>query len=293
VSKKIAIINKLCLDREKPFYAKKLISDLKTYFNADIYFSDYKGHIAEIMSNNTDSDIIISVGGDGTIAEIVNNMDFGSQTLAIVPVGRGNSLARHLGVKAIPKALKAIERAKKTKIDVIDCIFKMRDGERIKKYAVTTTGIGYTARTVDFANKNLKKLNSLSYIISACFHVFGQKVIPAKITIDDEEEKETDFTILSVNNAKYGGSLCLFPEASLNDGLIDIFYARTNAFIQTIANLEIVTQFFFFNPGVMDKVKKIKISLKDPAELMLDGEMFGPIEEITYSIADKKLCILS
>ena len=70
----------------------------KAIFDVEIRFTEYSGHASEIATaaKNTGVDIVVAVGGDGTINEVARSVIDSRTALGIIPCGSGNGLARHL-----------------------------------------------------------------------------------------------------------------------------------------------------------------------------------------------------
>jgi len=278
MAKRIAIVNtKRCKKRD---FIKKL-------GKTEIIFTKHAGHATDIAKNSKDYDTIIAVGGDGTISEVVNGMDLKNQKLAILPMGSGNSLARDLSILSRRKVLNGTTNDL-AQIDLVDCSFKIKN-KKFRRYVVTTTGIGFICRVVNFANNYIKSARSLSYPVSASFMLFNQDVFPARIKIDEASHQEVRFTSLVVNNTMHAGNFRVFPKAILSDSLLNLVFAKTNALTQFMTNLSLLTRGDFYNPGVRKEIKKLDIKLHKPAGLMLDGEIVGPVEEVEYSVMPKAL----
>lgn len=278
--KRIAIVNRKC--------QRRIIKNL----GASIVFTDCPGHATKIVKDSYDYDVIIAVGGDGTISEIVNGMDLEKQTLAIIPTGSGNSLARDLGITSPAKAVGIIKKNIISKIDLIDCEFKTKD-EIFKRYAVATSGIGFASATAFFANRYLKSAGAFCYPVSACFCLFNQKVISAKIKIDDSAAVEIEFTNFIINNTKHAGNLCVFPQADFRDSELNLLYAKRNALTQYLWNVGIITRTYFFNSGTEKAARSLNILLNGSSTFMLDGEIFNSVKEVTYSVLPQRLRLLN
>ena len=77
-------------------------------FESNIHFTERKGHATELAKDlrSDNADVIIAVGGDGTVNEIAQSLVNSSTTFGIIPTGSGNGLARHLGIpQNVNKAL--------------------------------------------------------------------------------------------------------------------------------------------------------------------------------------------
>lgn len=289
MAEKLAIVNYRCYSAKKNAYAKCIIDRLKRELGAELAFTEHPGHAEEIARDSSHYEIIIVAGGDGTVSEVVNGINLETQTLAIMPLGTGNNLAQDLGLISPVNFMDIIKKNEKTKIDLISCRFKI-NGKECERYVVTTSGIGFVSSTVTFANQYLKMARSLCYPLSACFRLFNQEVISAKVQIDNASINEITFTNFIINNTKHAGNVCIFPGADFSDSLLNLLFTRMNAFTQNLWNIGIITKTYFYYPGVRT-ANKLHISLKEPSCLMLDGEIFNAVEEIDYSVVPKKLAV--
>ena len=70
----------------------------KEQFDCQIVSTEYAGHASELARQSADEgvDIVVAVGGDGTVNEVARSLTHTQTALAIVPCGSGNGLARHL-----------------------------------------------------------------------------------------------------------------------------------------------------------------------------------------------------
>ena len=288
--RRVAIVNTSCYRTKRNIRGKYAINRMEKELGADVVFTECGGHAEEIAKGSSKYDIIIAAGGDGTIYEVVNGMDLETQALAIAPLGTGNNLARDLGLTSMAKAIDAIKRNEKVKIDLINCRFKTADKE-FKRYIVTTSGIGLVSAIVTFANHYLKMAGSFCYPLSACIKLFNQKVLSAKIEIDDISIGEIDFTNFILNNTKHAGSVCIFPGADLKDSELNLLFIKTNALTQNLWNIGVFTKTYFYYPG--EKIaKRLRIILNRPSFFTLDGETFDSVKEVEYSVIPQKLTVL-
>ncbi len=285
-----AIVNNKCYTVKKSAYTNSAISRIKKEFGADAVFTEYPGHAEKIAKDSSGYDIIIAAGGDGTISQVVKGMNLETQALAIMPLGSGNSFGRDLGITSLTKAFEAIAKNEKVKIDLINCQFETNN-EKFEKYIIATSGLGFASATVAFANCYLKMAGPFCYSLSACFKMFNQEVIPAKIQIDDSSPEEIEFTNFFINNTKHAGNTCVFPRADLRDSRLNLLFAKTNALTQYLWNISIITKTYFYYPGEK-AANKLHIILHKPSLFMLDGEIFDSIKEINYSVIPKKLSLL-
>jgi len=166
-----------------------------------IIYTNRKNEAKEIAARlkKYEESTIFSVGGDGTLNEVVNGIANSNIKLGIIPSGTGNDFYR------------TFKDLKENKIDL---------GKVNDRYFINVASLGLDAEIANYANE-LKKHNlpsKLIYILSLIHEYFLFK--PINIDIDDINK---DLTILTVCNAKYyGGGFKMAPLAKLNDGKFDV-----------------------------------------------------------------------
>ena len=82
-----------------------------------VEFTERPGQ-AEEMARGVKADVVVAVGGDGTVSEVARGLIGSEKTLGIIPCGSGDGLALHLGISRSPgKAVKTLNEACETRID--------------------------------------------------------------------------------------------------------------------------------------------------------------------------------
>ncbi len=287
--KRIAIVNTKCRRTKRNTYAKSVIEKVRE-LGAEIAFTEHPGHAEKIAKDSVNYDIIIAVGGDGTVSEVVNGMNLETQALAVIPFGSANSFARDLEIKRLAKAFDIIGKSQTAKIDLLNCQFEIAN-KKWGRYAIATSGLGFASATVAFANRHFKMMGPFCYSLSACFKPFNQEVVSAKIQIDDLDFKDIKFTNFLINNTKHAGNTCVFPRADLRDSALNMLCTKTNVLTQYLWNISIISRTYFYYPGE-ESAKRLHIILHKPSRFMLDGEIFDSVKEIKYSVMPQKLTVL-
>lgn len=184
----------------------------------EIVYTLHKGHAFEISSEAAGKyDIVVAVGGDGTVNETGRGL-IGSETvLGIIPTGSGNGLARHMEIPfRIANAVKALNNPLITPIDVISM-----NGY----YALNMAGIGFDAHISHmFATKRNRGPLAYMQLITKEFSKY--KVGRYKMTIDGHSRELEAFLISFANSTQYGNNIHIAPQAKVDDGLIDICLIR-------------------------------------------------------------------
>lgn len=187
----------------------------KDLFDYDIVFTERAGHATEIAADAADkgTDIVVAVGGDGTVNEVGRALTHSSTALAIVPCGSGNGLARHL---MLPMNLKqSIETINK-------CVIHDLDYGVINDIPFfCTCGMGFDAFvSMKFAGAG--KRGPITYVENVLRE--GLRYKPETYVISDETGTKIRkaFLISCANASQYGNNAYIAPHASMSDGLLDI-----------------------------------------------------------------------
>ena len=187
----------------------------KELFEYEIRMTERAGHASEIATEakNNHVDIVVAVGGDGTINEVARSIVHSDTALGIIPCGSGNGLARHL---LIPMNLKK-------SIEIINhCEIHDLDYGVINEYPFfCTCGMGFDAFvSMKFAESG--KRGPISYAENILRE--GLKYQPETYTLEDETgtKQYKAFLISCANASQYGNNAYIAPQASMSDGLMDV-----------------------------------------------------------------------
>ncbi|MBP5380402.1 MAG: diacylglycerol kinase family lipid kinase [Bacteroidaceae bacterium] len=184
-------------------------------FDWDIVYTKKRGHASELAKEAAAEgfDIVVAVGGDGTVNEVARSLVHTQSALAIIPCGSGNGLARHLLIPINPvKALKIL----------VECNIEALDYGKINDQPFfCTCGIGFDAFISDkFAKAGKRGL--MTYVDNALKEGFTYKPETYQISIDGEKQTHEAFLIACANASQYGNNVYIAPAASMNDGLMDV-----------------------------------------------------------------------
>lgn len=250
---------------------------------ADVVCCAHENHGSEIVRQNPQYDGYIPVGGDGTIAEIVNGMDLERHCLGIVPTGTGNGLARDLEIPDETAALHALQGGRFADIDVIRVRLRSA-GSWQERVMVSTSGVGYLAGATKIAELPLKRLGSWVYALAAIAQSLRQRPFDLRWRVDGEAWEKRSLTTLMVHNTQYVGQFRIFPEASLTDGRLNVLHGRLKPFEQLLEDLGTLTQTYWFKHTIHLAPRKLELTLPVPGCLMVDGDVIGDVERVLYEV---------
>ncbi len=183
-----------------------------------ILYTKRKKHGYELAKEALkDSEVIVAVGGDGTVHEVANAV-FGSNVkMGILPMGSGNGLARDVGIPMkIPNAIRALHTQHTTAIDV---------GKIGDKIFTNSFSLGKVAKIAHAFDK-LPMRGMKGYALCIFKSLFDRYRFDVRLQIDDRP-MSCKLALLDVMNiSEFGNHLKVAPSASATDGRLhlQIFY---------------------------------------------------------------------
>ncbi len=185
-------------------------------------------------------DLIIGVGGDGTMNEIANGF-FEDQkiinpdsALGILPSGTGSDLSRSLNIpKKWREALKVITQAPSARIDVGRVVFKDHSGKEAERFFLNVADFGVGGEVVRRVNERRLERKASSYLrclISAMVNYRSRRV---RIRVDGHDLPEDEYLIGAIANGRiFGKGMKVAPQARLDDGLFDLVLVKGMRFLE-------------------------------------------------------------
>jgi len=241
----------------------------------EFHFTQERGHATRLVQELGDKfDVIVSVGGDGTINEIINGMPDLDKPLGILPIGTGNDFARSCSIQI--GDLRA-------PVDVLLAhdVKKLDVGEVNGRRFINVMGLGFEGRANDLG-KILSFLHGTpKYLFAIGGTYLSYRRMPLEITFNDKHLNEKVFLLSIGNGWNVGGGLQLTPKARLDDGKFDLCY------VQHISRLRILRIFGKLYDGSIAEVPEmemfqttaLKISSSRPIPAHIDGESFDPVQQ--------------
>ncbi len=183
-------------------------------FEAIVAFSDGVSHARQIAKEAVNKfDLIVAVGGDGTVNEVASAIVGGDTVLGIIPYGSGNGLSRFLRISMDP--VKAIKDLGLGHVEVIDSA--KLNGQPFFNMA----GMGFDAHISEVFSHG-KKRGFFSYIKSSIQEIAKYKPQVYHLEIDGKVYEREAFMLSFANSSQYGNDAHISPHASVQDGLLDV-----------------------------------------------------------------------
>ena len=171
-------------------------------------------HARELSSQAAAAgEIVAAMGGDGLTGAVAGELRDGAGVLAVLPGGRGNDFARKLGIPADPVAACRLLDNAEQRVDLAEV------GERTF-LGILSAGLDSDANRI--ANDNTLPLGTGVYAYAALRALAKWKTAHWNVTVDGETREFDGYCVAVSNSGVYGSGMYLVPDASLDDGLLDV-----------------------------------------------------------------------
>lgn len=260
----------------------------KELFEYEIRMTERAGHASEIATEakNNHIDIVVAVGGDGTVNEVARSIVHSDTALGIIPCGSGNGLARHLLIPMnIGKSIEIINQ----------CEIHDLDYGVINDYPFfCTCGMGFDAFiSLKFAEAG--KRGPLTYIENVLRE--GLKYEPETYTVmaDDETSQHKAFLISCANASQYGNNAYIAPQASMSDGLMDVIIMEPFGLIDAPQiSIEMFNKTLNKNNSKIKtfRCKKLHVHRDTPGAIHYDGDPVMTGADIDVELKPKGIKIV-
>ena len=257
-------------------------------FHAEYMFTKKAGHASQIAFEavKNDTDIVVAVGGDGTINEIASVLESTGTTMGIIPYGSGNGLARSLGIPMNDK--QALLKLNNLNVNAID------SGTINGRKFFNMAGIGFDAHiSLRFADDVTRGLSG--YVRTAMTEISKYSYLHYHLEIDGKTYDCDAFMISIANSSQFGNNAHIAPFASLSDGLLDICIIKPFPLYQfPVMGYRMFSKSTHKSKYVeIIKAKEIRILREKPDAVHLDGEPMIMDSELKIGIKPLSLFVLN
>jgi len=245
-------------------------------------FTEYPGHARQLAIEAGEFDGIAVVGGDGTLLEVLNGCLHREQRLAIIPTGRGNSLARDLGLYPPALSFEAIRSDRSLRIDLMDVFYRETGGGWRRLLSASTVAVGYPAAVVRSAGGRFRRFGTLGYAAAAaCLRPASTEMRVVEGAGSPGRKLLTGFI---ASNTRHLGNFLSLPRASCHDGHFDVMELHSGFLRQTVHNLSMLSGLQFYSPATFATKTKTALALSRSQELMVDGELIAGVTSLRIRV---------
>jgi YegS/Rv2252/BmrU family lipid kinase len=230
-------------------------------------------------------DTVGALGGDGLVGTLAGVLCGGESPLAVLPGGRGNDLARVLGIPTEPEAaarvaVEGVERA----IDVPEV-----DG---RSY-VGIASCGFDSDANRIANEARFVRGNLVYVYAALRALAAWRHATFEVTVDGERHSVTGYSVIVANSKAYGGGMYVVPHAELDDGRLDVMLSGASSKLHFLRSLpKLFSGSHVDDPNIrFIRGREVAISADRPFVVYADGDPIGELP-VRIRVAREALRVL-
>jgi YegS/Rv2252/BmrU family lipid kinase len=266
--------------------------------NFKVCTTSYQGEAVELAQKAADNgaELIVSVGGDGTVNEIVNGImkSKNDPSLGIIPLGWANDFIKSTDIPSdIIEACKILIKGKTKKIDIGVINNQI--------YFANICGVGFDAEVAHLANQlktrhpNWNSLNAFVYVFATVKKLLSPfSCHNLKIKFDGQEIHSKILFIAISNGKIYGGRFTITPEAILDDGLLEICLVEE---MGRFKYLSIIPKVFKGTHASIKginfyRAKKVVIQSSEPVLAQVSGEVIEGQKNYIITLLPKSLKLI-
>lgn len=263
---------------------KETLSDKN--FDVQINYTKSPHHATELSKNaaQLNFDMVVAVGGDGSVNEVSKGLLHSSTALGILPAGSGNGLARHLGIPMdLKKAIGLLIQGKTMLIDTAQI-----NGEHF----INVAGIGFDAHIAALFS-GYEKRGFWTYVKLIISEYLAYNEVPFKIISKEKEKTEKAFLISIANGSQFGNNTFISPNSKLNDHKLELCLLKKIPFyaLPMFAFQLFTKRVYLSNYISISSFEELTL-ISDTTKMHLDGESLECKKELTIKIVANSLKVI-
>lgn len=237
---------------------------------------DIQNAVQSVLRSERSTDIrLIAAGGDGTVSAVATAMiehKAADATLAVLPLGTGNDLARSLGMPLdFEEAFEVCRSGHAQPIDVIEA--SSSDGQRLVFNMATA---GNTGRFVESIDEDFKKQwGVFSYVRAGVMALADLTPYELQVEVDGRPLPRCEaINVFIANGRSSGGGVQVAPQASLSDGLLDYVIVLNGSIgrLTSLAADYVMDRLLENDLIVHGQARELALKGNPPLQFSTDGE---------------------
>jgi YegS/Rv2252/BmrU family lipid kinase len=216
-----------------------------------------------------EGETVMALGGDGLLRPLAGALKGTGGALAIVPCGRGNDLARVLGIPTDPAD------AARTGVEGVERLLDVANVEGTPYVGVASFGFDSDANRIANEAKLIKGDGVYAY--AALRALATWKAARFSVIVDGVRHEFTGCTVAVGNSKVYGGGMYVLPDAELDDGRLDVMFVKDASRLRLLALLPRVFKGTHGNSELVEFLRgeEIEVSADRPFAIYADGDPIG------------------
>jgi len=240
-------------------------------------------------------DVVVAVGGDGTLGEVANGLMGSECAMGVLPAGTSNVWAHMLGLPvwspvhtfALMDAAKILVEGRTRPIDL---------GRANSRHFVLWSGVGFDAQVTHDVEPHLdvkRRLGKFAYLVAALAESFVMRGTRMTVVVDGRAIRQRAILVLVANAQLYGSQWRVAPYAQLDDGLLDVYVFKGGNTLDVFRHLGAILLGTHVQDPKVDayRARRVEISADTPLPLHTDGDPAGHTP-VTITVVPKVLKVI-
>lgn len=271
--------------------ASRALPTLRTFAaenRAELVLTERPCHATELAARALDDhcELIVAVGGDGTMNEVATALTNTPATFGLIPCGSGDGLGRHLGIHgSTAHALRILKTGTPRLIDT---------GLADTHPFFTVAGLGFEAHIAEKFN-TLTSRGFIRYLSSSATAFARWRPQPFTIATASSRHEISAFTLAVANSDQYGNNAIIAPDARADDGLLDLTAIPRPTIVNSASLLgRLFHGTIHLHPGVVHlRAPRFTVERSAPGPLHTDGELHSAGRIVEFTIRPASLRIMA
>jgi len=256
-------------------------------FEWEIRTSESAEHLTELSREAAaaDTDVIVAVGGDGTVNRVVKGMIGSNAALALVPAGSGNGLARHLGIPVdIIQSLKLITEGKTHIIDTVNLNNDL---------FVSIAGVGFDALVAKKFSQGTRR-GFFSYFKIVTNEYTWYRPRKYRMEIDGKQVTRQALFVSFANTNQFGYNTIISPDARIDDGLVDVCIVKKVPLLYAPHVVGLLLTRRIDSSGFVEiiRARQIKLTRNKNRVVNIDGEPVKLTKDLEITVNPLSLKVI-
>ncbi len=225
---------------------------------------------------------VAALGGDGLLRPLAGVLRGTETALAVIPGGRGNDLARVLGIPSDPVA------ATRVAVAGHERLIDMAEVNGVPYLGIAS--FGFDSDTNRIANEVRLIRGNLVYLYSALRALAGWKPAGFTVVVDGERHELSGYSVAVANSKAYGGGMFIAPQAELDDGQLDVVATGRATKTRFLRSLPLVFKGEHLSePSVSTfRGRAIEVAADRPFDIYADGD---PVGSVPATMSVQRQCL--
>lgn len=252
----------------------------------DVVFTEKRGHAIELAKGRGSAyQVVVAVGGDGTINEVVNGLAAcegvatGRVALGVIPRGTGSDFVRTVGIPHnLSAAARVLAQGRLRRLDLGRVDLTGRDGRPLSRLFINEGEVGMGAAVSDTVNRSSKRLGAVSFWLGILTTMVRYRDRGVTLRVDEGPPQRLALNNMWVANGRYsGGGMRSAPQAEPDDGVLDVVVVRrAGPVLRARTLLMLRSGRFAALPHVSyTRGRRIEVTASTPVPVEVEGELIG------------------